>query len=167
MGHKRSRARVEALLQGHLPLIRSEAYARFPAFCRDPDLLQCGLIGLWEAAERWDGRVPFDVFARKCIYHNMLDHVRMLRRWGPTLEYRPAKDTREAGPDPAAETLELLERIRGVWPPNSRERYVLTALATGVSKTALALSLGMDTYRLTQTARRAWRSVERSDGGGN
>lgn len=49
---------VEELIRRYRPLVYATARRLCPGLCRDEDLLQCGLIGLWRAAEQWDRERP-------------------------------------------------------------------------------------------------------------
>ena len=69
-------AEESALLEKYRPLVRTVARSVSREAARDEDALQCGFIGLWEAAERWDGRRPFAPLARRCIRCNIMDYLR-------------------------------------------------------------------------------------------
>ena len=74
------RKTVEALINKHVGLVEWVASRHFSTYKEDQDLFQCGLIGLWEAAETWTGKGKFPAYARVCINHNMLDYIRSKRR---------------------------------------------------------------------------------------
>ena len=44
----------------------------YPTFIFDEDVIQCGMVGLCKAANKWEGRGKFSSFARKII----LDEIR-------------------------------------------------------------------------------------------
>lgn len=44
----------------------------YPAFISDEDIVQCGMVGLCKAANKWEKRGKFSSFARKII----LDEIR-------------------------------------------------------------------------------------------
>lgn len=149
-------AEIDFLIEQHQSLVPRVAARSFPSLSRDPDLLQCGLIGLWRAAQTWDGERPFPPYARRCILNAMRNYTRDKNRI--TIHELPAAApplSRGDLEECAAARLDLGDRIRRAWPPNSRERYILTALAAGASKRAVAAALGVDTYTVTRTARRA------------
>lgn len=151
---------VEALIQMHMGLVKQVASRCFSAYQEDQDLLQCGLIGLWEAAETWTGKGKFPAYARVCINHNMLDYIRSKRRERPTVEL-----TEQDGGDLHLEDAglgepDMVEKIKAAWPPNSRERLILLALHTGVSKQAIAAAQGLNTYQVTRIAKRAVKKLQ-------
>lgn len=153
---------VEALIQSHMGLVKWVASRCFSAYQEDQDLLQCGLIGLWEAAETWAGKGKFPAYARVCIKHNMLDYIRSKRREHPTVELTEQDGEEDTSlEDMGLGEPEMAEKIKAAWPPNSRERLILLALHTGVSKQAIAAAQGLNTYQVTRIAKRAWYKTKR------
>ena len=150
------------LLERHQNLVYYTARNSFPQQAQDPDLLQSGFIGLWKAARSWDGRRPFSTYACRCIQNEMRSYLRKLRRWGPTLPPVGQDQPVPSQEERILDDLAFYQAVEETWPPNSRERLVLTALAAGVSKAALAAGLGTDTYHITKLARRAYRALPRS-----
>lgn len=80
---------VEELIRRYRPLVASTARRVCPRLSRDEDLLQCGMIGLWRAAEVWDGVRPFSPLAKRCIQNEMLRHLRYLSRQARTVPLLP------------------------------------------------------------------------------
>ncbi len=154
---------IDSIVEQYHRLVPLVAARSFPALSHDQDLRQCGLIGLWRAAQTWDGRRPFPPYARRCILNAMRNYVRDRGR----VSAKEVSMTALPPPSPAdqeelaAARLDLRDRIRAVWPPGSRERYILTALAAGVPKPAVASALGIDTYAVTRIARRAYEKLNR------
>ncbi|TNF54419.1 MAG: FliA/WhiG family RNA polymerase sigma factor, partial [Gammaproteobacteria bacterium] len=71
----------ETLVQAHLPLVKRVAYhmmSRLPASVDVDDLIQAGLIGLLDAAERFDTQqgANFETYASQRIRGAMLDELR-------------------------------------------------------------------------------------------
>lgn len=154
----RSAEAVEALVRDHLPLVGGVARRAFPGLARDPDLLQWGRIGLWQAARTWDGERPFRPYACACIRRGMGRWTRTLRRWSAPVP--AAADPPVPGPEERVlSDLALAGRIAAAWPPGTLEHWTLTQLAAGVPKDRLAAALGRSTWSLTRMARRAWRRV--------
>jgi len=150
---------VENLVERHQRLVNAVARRSFPALFDDADLLQCGFIGLWRAAESWDGTRPFPPLASACIRNAMRNHLRERRRqhWGETVAPEEMPETPvSGGQEERLEELALSERIRKAFPPRSRERYVLLALARGESKKDIAGALGVDADRVQKIARRSY-----------
>lgn len=154
------REEENALVEQFQDLVAKTAKRRFSSHLPDDDLMQSGLIGLWEASQKWTGNGEFEPFARVCIYHNMLDYVRSLnaKRWQsgeelqeddePTVDYFDDLDV-----------MELIDDIDKAWPSGSIENKVLRGLALNLDKRTLAAQMGLDTYRVTRIAKKAWRAV--------
>ena len=152
-----SREQEAEIIAGHKKLVHAVAARKFYRWQFDEDLLQCGLIGLWEAAQSWNGNGNFAAFAWPCIHHNMLDYIRS----------KAAQPSGEELPETLSyeqeyfdlDSLELMEKINSAFPPGTREHIVLLELALGASKKDLAQSMKMDTYQVTRIAKRAVKRV--------
>lgn len=149
---------VDALVESNLDLVREIARRHFGARAGDDDLIQMGNIGLWEAAQRWDGSGSFRAYARICIYHNMIDYTRRPAR--PAGEW-PMTD--EDGEEyiyyDDLAVMELCDDIGRAWPQGSAEHKVLVMLAVGYDKAAVAGRMGMTVRQVTRTAKRAVRAL--------
>lgn len=144
---------VEELIQTYKPLIYSTARRMCPWKPKDEDLLQCGMIGLWRAAEKWDGARPFPPLAKRCIQGEMANHMRKMNRQPPTVPLD--------GENPALAreddhfSMELHDAITRSFDPDSREALLLTALGEGDSLKEAARRAGMRPNRARKTAKRA------------
>lgn len=58
---------IDGIVERNAHLVKRVAWSVSASAAHDEDALQCGLIGLWEAAKRWDGKRPFEPLARRCI----------------------------------------------------------------------------------------------------
>lgn len=48
----------------------------YPAFSRDDDIIQCGMVGLCKAAEKWNGSSKFSYYAKKWILGEINQELR-------------------------------------------------------------------------------------------
>ncbi len=83
----RSKAARERLVATHLPLIRFIVHrmaSRLPRFVEAGDLINTGVVGLFDAASRFDSsrRVQFKTFAELRIRGAILDSLRQMD-WAP------------------------------------------------------------------------------------
>lgn len=155
---------VEQLIHKHKRMVYWVARRHFPSCRADPDLLQCGLIGLWRAAQSWDQDKPFAPYAAVCIKNAMRNHLRQVSRWETPIAPEDIPPMAAAATEErTAARLDLQESIEAAFPPNSRERYILTALSTGVSKGAVAAALGLDTHQVTKLAKRAFDALKKGE----
>lgn len=144
-----------ALIAKYRPLVRTVAWSISPEAARDEDALQSGLIGLWEAARRWDGRHPFEPLARRCIRCNILD---CLRSRPPPSEELPEN---LPAPEPPASDENRAFRllIFRIFPRRSLERRVALLLLDGKTKVEIARRLHVSRSTVYRSARRAWRRI--------
>lgn len=88
------------LIERHAPLVKRIAYhllARLPASVQVDDLIQAGMIGLLEAAKKYDGGkgASFETYAGIRIRGAMLDEVRK-GDWAPRSVHRNSRMVSEA-----------------------------------------------------------------------
>lgn len=148
---------VEELIRRYRPMVYAAARRLAPWPRQDEDLLQCGLIGLWKAAERWDETRPFPPLARRCVENEMVTYLRQQRRQAPTVPLRRAEEALVYEEDwSAVETRDAVERAT---PPHSRERALLLAVADGHTVTEAAGRLGISRQTAQRKLRRAGRRM--------
>jgi RNA polymerase sigma factor for flagellar operon FliA len=112
-----SAQQVEALVLAHAPLVKRIAYhllARLPASVQVDDLIQAGMIGLMEAARRYDDGqgASFETYAGIRIRGTILDELRR-GGWLPRTALRKLRQIteatraaeREAGGEASAEAI--------------------------------------------------------------
>ena len=90
----------DELIEAHRPLVKRIANhlaARMPASVQIDDLVQSGMIGLLEAAKKYDADkgASFETFAGIRIRGAMLDEIRK-GDWGPRSVYRNSRRVSEA-----------------------------------------------------------------------
>lgn len=151
---KPDRAETERLIRAHYGLVKLTARRCFPRHSGDEDLLQCGLIGLWEAARRWDGRGEFAPWAGRCVLNNMKDYVRAENRAAATAARFREQRAHPVRPKAPAGSPDLEHLIRRAWPEGSRERLALLALARGTSPRDAAARLGLSARAFRRIALR-------------
>ncbi len=86
---------MQLLVERHAPLVKRIAYhllARLPASVQVDDLIQSGMIGLFEAAKNFDGSkgASFETFAGIRIRGAMLDEIRR-GDWTPRSVHRNSR----------------------------------------------------------------------------
>ena len=141
----------EELIEQYKGLVDKLA-ARFEP---DEELIQVGMIALWEAAEKWDRAYPFQPWARTVIYHRMIDHT---RRKKPE-EEELTENVAAAEPGDETED-ELRQRIGRALPRRSREYKVLCSLLSGKPKESIARRMGVTRQTVDRIARQAWSCLQ-------
>ncbi len=154
---------IDTLIENNISLVRKVANKHFAARLPDDDLVQCGLIGLWEAATKWTGKGDFKTFARTCIYHNMLDYARGLnaKKRAPCEELT---GNEEAAEDDYSqmEYEDLCSEFSRVLLDNTLEYIILTQLALKGEIQPVADFLGIDGSEVRKVAKRAYRAVKQA-----
>lgn len=148
---------VEELIRRYRPMVYAAARRLAPWLRQDEDLLQCGLIGLWHAAERWDEARPFPPLARRCIENEMCSYLRRRQRQVSTVPLEWAWDV-PAREDVGA-AVELADAVERATAPHSRERALLLAVAEGYSVTEAARRLGLSRQTAARKLRRGGRRL--------
>lgn len=90
----------DEVLAQHAPLVKRIAYhlmGRLPSNIQHDDLVQAGLVGLFEAIKRYDSSrgASFETYARIRVQGAMIDEVRR-GDWTPRSVYRKSRQLSEA-----------------------------------------------------------------------
>lgn len=144
---------TEELIRANLHLVHKVAKS-FGTAGRDQDMIQCGRIGLWRAAERWDGERDFKPLAKKCIRNAMLNHLRQVRHWEPAVDI-----FEDVG---AEDERDLVGAIKHTFGSGSIERDVLISLLKGTPKQDLADKYGVSRKTITRIAADAWEELSKT-----
>ncbi len=142
---------VELLIHRYMPLVYKLARRMHPQNPRDEDLLQCGVIGLWRAAEAWDMERPFGPLAKAYARGEMVDHLRRVGKGPQTVPLGDRTETAETdftGVELRADATRLL-------PAGSRRRAITLAVLDGCTLSEAARRVGVRPARARQTLRRA------------
>ncbi|NCB51941.1 MAG: sigma-70 family RNA polymerase sigma factor [Clostridia bacterium] len=168
MGNQRPAERggteTERLIARHHRLVWVTARRFFPRLSHDQDLLQCGLIGLWEATRSWSGEGEFATYASRSILNNMKDYLRAAYKAPPPVD-RGGRERAESYEDRLIDRLDTVAGIKAAWPENSRERYILLALSAGVSKQSIAAALGVELHTVRRIAVKAMEGLRQGQNG--
>lgn len=148
---------VDSIMEKYQHLVKRTAWSVSSAAAHDEDALQHGLIGLWEAAKKWDGKRAFEPLARRCIRNNIIDYLRSKRESCDELP----DDIAAPEADWDEETVqELKDRVCRLFPRRSRERKVLLSLIAGKDKDHIAARLGVSRSTVHRTAKAAWAKLD-------
>lgn len=140
--------KIEQLIEENQDLVSRIAQS-FGKQRNDPDLLQCGLIGLWKAAKNWDGERAFRSFASVCIRNAMLDYLRKVKEWEQPMI--PVDSPVVEGKE------DLKHRIRCDFGTGTPESRILTGLLDGKAKAKIARELGLTVYTVDRIAKSSWK----------
>ena len=159
----------DARLRELKPLCRSIAVKlqrrlRLPANIELDDLVQAGMVGAWQAVERYDGRGSLTGWAARRISGAMLDHLRQEHpagRGGPEVQFVSLDETDADGnsgmpelPDQGADHADVLERqeaaqqrLRSL---TAGQRGIVSEVLEGRTLAAIGAARGYSESRASQ-----------------
>lgn len=157
------------LIEENMNLVYFTINEYFPKYNKDEDMIQCGMVGLCEAAESWDeSKSQFSTYAVRCIRSDILLELRRRQRHPlPSLSLDYEYSTSD-GAVPMSEFLQGDEDvefvdIRGVMDKLSpREQEVFALLSKGLKQTEIGEIYGLTNNRINQIARKiklVWRDI--------
>lgn len=63
----------QKLIEDNMNLVYALVSREYPTYLHDEDIIQCGMLGLCQAAEKWDeNKAKFSDFAWYCIRHEII-----------------------------------------------------------------------------------------------
>lgn len=67
----------QRLIEDNLKLVYHVVHRDYPTYVNDEDIIQCGMLGLCKAVEKWDEtKSKFSTFACKCIKNEIMNEFR-------------------------------------------------------------------------------------------
>lgn len=159
----------QKLIEENMNLVYFTINKYFPKYSNDEDMIQCGMVGLCEAAESWDeSKSLFSTYATRCIYNDITAELRRRRKHPfPSLSLDYEYSTSD-GAVPMSEFLQGDEDvqfvdIQGVIERLSpREQDVFGLLRNGLNQTEIGEIYGLTSNRINQIVRKiklVWRDI--------
>lgn len=63
----------QKLIEDNMNLVYALISREYPTYLKDEDIIQCGMLGLCQAADKWDeNKAKFSDFAWYCIRHEII-----------------------------------------------------------------------------------------------
>ncbi len=175
-----ARAGVDAQLRAMQPLCRAIAHKlihqlRLPSNIMPDELAQAGMVGAWQACERFDGRGSLESFASRRIRGAMLDWLREIHpvgRNGPEVSFVSLDDTDEdggsrapgipsnVGGDPAEEVERRQEAAKRVRALSRSQRGVVAEAIAGHTLAAIGAKRGVTESRACQVVSQSVKQME-------
>lgn len=157
------------LIEENMNLVYFTINEYFPKYNKDEDMIQCGMVGLCEAADTWDeSKSQFSTYAVRCIRSDILLELRRRQRHPlPTLSLDYEYSTSD-GSVPMHEFLQGDEDVQfvdvaGVLEKLSpTERKVFELSCDGLSQVEIAKICGLTSQRINQMVRKIkliWRDA--------
>lgn len=158
----------QKLIEDNMNLVYFTIHKFYPKMINDEDIVQCGMLGLCNAANTWDeSRSNFATFACRCIGYEINNELKRRKRYSNTLSLNYCVTT------PDGEVNSFGDLIAGdvdvdyfdVQPfydsLNQKDKEVFDLLHNGYNKRELAKHLGISVktaHLYTRRLRTLWRN---------
>lgn len=168
---------AEELLKENTHLVHFVMRRQFPSLAGDQDIAQEGLIGLWRASLKYDGRegVKFSTFAIPCIRNAILMELRKRRRLPNSVSFDAPlggddDDTfslSDVLSDPAAAAFEaniftddFIQRL------HPKDRQLVELRMAGLKQSTIGDAIGISQVMVSRRLRKIRALYHRTGGGG-
>lgn len=138
----------QQLIEDNMNLVYSLVSKEYPTYLYDDDIIQCGMLGLCKAAEKWDeSKSGFSTFAWRCIRNEIVSEFRRRAKHQGvlSLDYETSDD--EGGRTTFGDCVVGEEDVTyvdiDIESLSDRERQVLNLCATGLNQSDVATKLGV------------------------
>ena len=76
----------QQLIEDNINLVYALISREYPTYLHDDDIIQCGMLGLCQAADKWDeNKAKFSDFAWYCIRHEIIREFKRRSKYSGTL----------------------------------------------------------------------------------
>ena len=129
-------------------LVYSLVSKEYPTYIRDEDIIQCGMVGLCNAAEKWDeSKSQFSTFAWMCIRNEICQEFRRRAKHQGILSLDYEMSDEDGGRSTFGDCVvgdeDVLYIDTDVKSITKREQQVFDLYKTGLNYTEVATKLGV------------------------
>lgn len=140
-------------------LVYSLVSKEYPTYIHDEDIIQCGMLGLCKAAEKWDeSKSQFSTFAWRCIRNEIAqEFMRRAKHQGVlSLDYETSDENgmRSTLGDSMVGDEDVLYIDMDVKSITAREQQIFDLYKTLQNHTAVATALGVSKQYVWKTMRK-------------
>jgi RNA polymerase sigma factor (sigma-70 family) len=150
----------QQLIEDNMRLVYSLVSKEYPTYLTDEDIIQCGMLGLCKAAEKWDeGKSKFSTFAISCIRNEIRYEFRKRAKHQGILSLDYEVDTEEgtitvADMIPGDEDVCYLDYGINVNKLKPREKRVFELLQGNMTHSDIGRELGISTQAVWSITRK-------------
>lgn len=157
----------QKLIEENMNLVYFTIHRFYPSSVNDEDIVQCGMIGLCNAANTWDEtRSNFATYACRCIGYEINNELKRRKRHSGilSLDYKVGDSDGDLVPfgelvtgDSGIDYFDVQSFYDSLSP---KDKEVFDLLKTGIHKRELAKQLGVSiqtAYTYTRRIRTLWR----------
>ena len=150
----------QQLIEDNMKLVYSLISREYPTYIQDEDIIQCGMLGLCQAAEKFDESVgnKFSAFAWFCIRHEIIRELKRRSKYQGVLsldyEYSGENGVKVPFGDMIAgdEDVMYIDDCEEQLTP--QQKQILELLKKGLDSKEVAEILGTTTANVTRTRRK-------------
>lgn len=153
----------QQLIEDNMKLVYGLVSKEYPTYLYDEDIIQCGMLGLCEAAEKWEeGKLAFSTYATYRIRHRIQDEFRRRTKHQGilSLDYEikndgsPCDFTTFGDLIVGEEDVPYFDIGIDLSKLNKKERQIVELLPTGMSQVDIGKELGVTKQYVWQTIRK-------------
>lgn len=158
----------QKLIEDNMNLVYFTIHKFYPKMIADEDIIQCGMLGLCNAANTWDeSRSNFTTFACRCIGYEINNEIKRRKRHSNTLSLDYCVANVDGEPDSFGNLIAGDKEIDyfDVQPfydgLQEKDKEVFALLQNGCSNRELARQLGVSVqtaHAYTRRLRTLWRN---------
>lgn len=162
---------VQQLVENNINLVYFVINKHYPTFRQDEDIIQCGKLGLCQAANTWDDeKGAFSTYATRCIINEIIDEFNKRKKHTGTLSLDYETNESEGETKRFGDIIVGDEDVDCVgmtykWVYEKLtpfEKQILKMLSTGMSKEEIASQLGVNKVAVLKRIRKIkklWRKT--------
>lgn len=154
----------QMLIEDNMNLVYSLITKEYPTYIHDEDIIQCGMLGLCKAADKWDeSKSQFSTYAWYCIRNEILQEFRRRMKHQGVLSLDYETNDEDGGRSTFGDCVVGDEdvpyidaNIDGI---TERERQIFDLYKTGLSQVDVATKLGVTkqyVWRVMRKIRTLW-----------
>ena len=151
----------QQLIEDNMGLVYHLVSKEYPTYLQDEDIIQCGMLGLCKAAEKWDeSKSKFSTFALICIRSEIQMEFRKRAKHQGIFSLDYELENEEGGTSTFGDTIVGDEDVSYVdigidlTRLKEKERKIAELLLSGTSQLDVAKQLGVSTATVCRTVRK-------------
>lgn len=155
----------QKLIEDNMNLVYSVISKEYPTYINDEDIVQCGMVGLCNAAEKWnDSKSTFSTFAWKCIRNEIVQEFRRRMKHQCVLSLDYEVNDEDGGRSTFGDCIVGDEDVcyvdTNLISITARERQVFDLYKTGLNHVEVAKKLGVSKQYVWKVMRKIRTLIE-------
>ena len=160
----------QKLIEDNLKLVYHTVHKYYPAYATDEDIIQCGMLGLCKAADKWDEtKSKFSTFACMCVINEIRQEFRRRAKHQGILSLDYEVDSEDGEKSSfgnciaSEDKVELIDFTIDIQRLSKREQEICEFCKQGMTFAEIGRKLGISRQAVWKAARkiRALRGVDK------